>query len=78
MKECKAAPGLGTIEYSEIKEWVYGTYDYASILPFADGPSSVSMPPFSSYEQIPENHTHREHHISYSWIYLLLNNFRFG
>lgn len=37
IKECKAAPGLGTIEYSEIKEWVYGTYDYASILPFADG-----------------------------------------
>lgn len=37
MKECKAAPGRGTIEYNEIKDWVYGNYDYASILPFADG-----------------------------------------
>lgn len=37
MKDCKAVPGLGTIEYNDVKEWVYGNYDYASILPFADG-----------------------------------------
>ncbi|MCM1223245.1 MAG: hypothetical protein NC548_53215, partial [Lachnospiraceae bacterium] len=37
MKECKAAPGVATIDYTTVKQWVYGNYDYASILQFADG-----------------------------------------
>lgn len=37
MKRAKGVTGIHTVEYSFIKDYIYAKYDYASVLPFADG-----------------------------------------